>query len=243
MAQIVYENVSVSFPVFNRSLTSSLLGSAMGGKISAAPKGTINIMALRDINFRLNAGDKVAIIGHNGAGKSTLLRTLCGAYKPTAGEINKSGRVTSLIEINLGINLEATGKENAYLRGRVLGLSKRDVEQKYSQIVEFSGLGKFMDLPVRTYSTGMYLRLAFSVATVLDPEILVMDEWLAVGDEDFFRKAELKLIEMIANAQILVIASHSQELIRTICNRVIWLENGEIKMDGTVDEVLPAYFG
>jgi lipopolysaccharide transport system ATP-binding protein len=201
------------------------------------------VRALRNVSFTLNDGDRVGLVGSNGAGKSTLLRALGGVYSPTKGTIEIEGEIGSLIDVNLGINPEATGKENAYIRGQLLGLTKQEVAEKYEEIVEFAELGDFMNMPVRTYSSGMQLRLAFAVSTTVRPEILLMDEWLSVGDESFKAKAEARLSELVSGTKILVIATHARALLESVCNRVIWLEHGSLKMDGTVEEVLPAYFG
>jgi len=184
----------------------------------------------------------VGIVGHNGAGKSTLLRVMSRVYKPTHGAAVVQGRVGSLIDISLGINPEATGRENIYIRGALLGLSKTEIENKFDDIVSFSELGDFIEMPVRTYSSGMHLRLAFSVATSVVPEILLMDEWLAVGDENFVQKAEGRLSSLVDAADILVLATHSEDLLRGICNRAIWLERGQVQMDGPVDQVARSYF-
>lgn len=246
MARIVFENASVEFPIFNatgRSLTSKVLSVATGGKLDSDPNGRVLVRALMDLTFELNDGDRVGLVGHNGAGKSTLLRALGAIYVPTSGKAQITGEIGSLIDISLGINPEASGRENVFIRGQLLGLSKRQIAERYEEIVEFAELGDFMEMPVRTYSSGMHLRLAFAVSTVVRPEILLMDEWLSVGDENFKHKAEARLGQLVDSTKILVIASHSRELIERVCNRVIWLEHGQIKMDGTVEEVLPAYFG
>jgi lipopolysaccharide transport system ATP-binding protein len=246
MAQIKFENVFIEITIFNatgRSLTSKILEVATGGKLDADPNGRVMVRALSDISIELNDGDRVGLVGHNGAGKSTMLRALSGVYAPTRGKAMIEGETGSLIDISLGINPEATGRENVFVRGQLLGLPKKEIAAKYEEIVEFAELGDFMDMPVRTYSSGMHLRLAFAVSTVVRPEILLMDEWLSVGDENFKHKAETRLTEMVDATKILAIASHSRELIEKVCNRVIWLEHGQVKMDGTVAEVLPAYFG
>jgi lipopolysaccharide transport system ATP-binding protein len=246
MAEINFRGVSIEFPIFNatgRSLTSSILKAATGGKLDADPNGRVLVRALTDISFTFSDGDKVALLGHNGAGKSTLLRALGRVYEPTKGTAEISGQIGSLIDISLGINPEATGRENVFIRGRLLGLSKNEIETKYEQIVDFAELGDFMEMPVRTYSSGMHLRLAFAVSTVVRPEILLMDEWLSVGDSDFQHKAEERLRDLVSETKILAIATHSRELIESVCNRVLWLEHGQIKMNGPVEEVLPAYFG
>jgi len=246
MAQITFSNVSIEFPIFNatgRSLTSSILKVATGGKLDADPNGRVLVKALTNISFEIREGDRVAVLGHNGAGKSTLLRALGRVYSPIRGTADISGEIGSLIDISLGINPEATGKENVFIRGQLLGLTKQEITAKYDEIVDFAELGDFMGMPVRTYSTGMHLRLAFAVSTVVRPEILLMDEWLSVGDADFQHKAEARLRELVSETKILVIATHSRELVESVCNRAIWLEHGEVKMDGPVKEVLPAYFG
>ena len=246
MAQITFRNVSIEFPIFNatgRSLTSSILKVATGGRLDADPNGRVLVKALTDISFSLREGDKVALLGHNGAGKSTMLRALGRVYSPTKGTAEVVGEIGSLIDISLGINPEATGRENVYIRGQLLGLTKKEISDKYEEIVEFAELGDFMEMPVRTYSSGMHLRLAFAVSTVVRPEILLMDEWLSVGDADFQHKAEARLRDLVSETKILAIATHSRELVEAVCNRAIWLEHGKVKMDGAVSDVVPAYFG
>jgi lipopolysaccharide transport system ATP-binding protein len=246
MAHINFENVYIEFPIFNstgRSFTSSILKVATGGMLDSDPNGRVLVKALSKISFSLHEGDRVALLGHNGAGKSTMLRALGRVYAPTKGIAEIDGRVGSLIDINLGINPEATGRENVFIRGQLLGLTKKEISTKYQEIVDFAELGNFMEMPVRTYSTGMHLRLAFAVSTVVRPEILLMDEWLSVGDLDFQHKAEARLRELVSETKILVIATHSRALVESVCNRAIWLEHGQIKMDGSALEVSKAYFG
>lgn len=246
MAKIEFKEASIEFPVFNangRSLTSRLLQVATGGKLDADPNGRVVIRALDKLSFNLQDGDRVGLLGHNGAGKSTLLRALSRVYAPTSGTAVIEGEVGSLIDISLGINPEATGRENIFIRGALLGFNKQEIESHLEEVIEFSELGDFIEMPVRTYSSGMHLRLAFAVSTVVRPEILLMDEWLSVGDENFKLKAEARLSDLVDATKILVIASHSRELIETSCNRAIWLEHGQIKMDGSASEVSSAYFG
>lgn len=246
MTQITFNNVSIEFPIFNatgRSLTSSILKVATGGKLDADPNGRVLVTALTDVSFSFQEGDKVALLGHNGAGKSTLLRALGRVYAPSKGHVEISGEIGSLIDISLGINLEASGRENVFIRGQLLGLTKQEIAAKYQEIVDFAELGDFMEMPVRTYSSGMHLRLAFAVSTVVRPEILLMDEWLSVGDSDFQHKAEERLRSLVSETKILAIATHSRELVEAVCNRAIWLEHGRVKMDGPIAEVVPAYFG
>lgn len=246
MAFIEFNDVSVDFPIYNasgRSLKKRLMSVATGGQLGEDPQGRVVVRALEGLNFRINDGERVGLLGHNGAGKSTLLRLLSGVYEPSSGRAAVDGEVGSLLDISLGIDHEATGRENIFLRGGLLGMTRSQVARQIDEIIEFSELGDFIDMPVRTYSTGMHLRLAFAVSTVVRPEVLLMDEWLSVGDENFKHKAESRMAEMVQSTQILVIASHSRELIMHTCNRVIWLEHGRIRMDGDPVAVASAYFG
>lgn len=246
MAQIALEAASIEFPIFNakgRSLTSQALQIATGGRLDADESGYVTVRALSDLQLTISEGERVGIVGHNGAGKSTLLRTLSRAYSPTQGKAQITGTVSSLIDISLGIDAEATGIENIYLRAAILGIPKKIIKSQIEEIREFSELGQFLELPVRTYSSGMQLRLAFAVSTLSASEILLMDEWLSVGDENFRHKAEVRMQDLVSSAKILVLASHDRKLIETLCTRAILLEHGKIKMDGNVAEVAAAYFG
>lgn len=246
MASIAFDQVCVDFPIYNasaRSLKKRLFQVATGGQIGADNNGRVVVRALENLTFSLQDGDRVALLGHNGAGKSTLLRLLSGVYEPSSGRADIRGEIGSLIDIGFGIDAESSGRENIYLRGALLGLSRSQITKKLDEIIEFSELGDFIDMPTRTYSAGMHLRLAFSVSTVIRPEILLMDEWLSVGDEGFKARAEKRLNELVASTRILVIATHSRALVAHTCNRVIWLEHGQVKMDGTPEEVTSAYFG
>lgn len=245
MAYIEFTNAHFDFPIYNassRSIASRVLNAATGGQLDKDSNGRVVVRALDDISFRIEDGERVGLIGHNGAGKSTLLRSLSGVYRPSLGSAVVSGQVGSLIDLSLGINSEATGLENITIRGTLLGLSSAVIQDNLENIIEFSELGQFIDMPMRTYSTGMQLRLAFAISTILRPEILLMDEWLSVGDEAFRLKAESRLREVTDHSRILVLASHSRELIERTCERVIWLEHGQIRADGSVEEVLPQYF-
>ena len=245
MASIQFIQAGVEIPIFNadsRSLKNRLMQIATGGKLSANASGHVVVNALQNLNCIFADGDRVGLIGHNGAGKSTLLRLLSGVYSPTQGQVLRQGSVSSLIDVSLGIDHEATGRENIFLRGALLGLRKKEMIAHLDEVIAFSELGEFIDMPVRTYSSGMHLRLAFSVSTVIRPEILLMDEWLSVGDEGFKHKAEARLAELVKSTKILVVASHSRDLILNTCNRVLWLEHGMIKMDGAPVDVCSAYF-
>ena len=198
--------------------------------------------ALQNINLEFKHGDRVGLLGHNGAGKSTLLRVLSGVYKPTSGQVAINGQVASLIDVSLGIDSEATGRENIFIRGALLGLRKKQINEQLEEIIKFSELGDFIDMPVRIYSSGMHLRLAFSVSTVIRPEILIMDEWLSVGDESFKYKAESRMQKLLESTSILIIASHSKELLLKTCNRIILLDHGLVKTDSDPEVVCNEYF-
>jgi lipopolysaccharide transport system ATP-binding protein len=246
MAHIEFKHVHVDIPIYNaksRSMRNRLVQIATGGQLDADANGCVVVRALDNINFTFQDGDRIGLIGHNGAGKSTLLRVLSGVYAPTSGSVNIHGSIGSLIDLSLGIDPEFTGRENVYFRGRLLGISKAEITQKIDDIIEFSELGNFFDMPLRTYSSGMHLRLAFAVSTMLHPEILLMDEWLSVGDKNFMHKAQQRLKEVVDATNILVIASHSRDLILRTCNRVIWLNHGKIHMDDKPDAVVDAFFG
>lgn len=245
MALIDLQGVCVDFPVFNatgRSLKKRLMRVAIGGQLNEDATGVVVIRALENLNFKINDGEKVALLGHNGAGKTTLLRVLSSVYTPTSGSAIIRGKLGSLIDISLGIDPEASGLENIYIRGRLLGMTAAEIKAKTPEIVEYSELGDFIEMPVRTYSSGMHMRLAFTISTSLRPEILLMDEWLSVGDEGFKNKAEARMREVVQSTSILVIATHSRELAMNTCTRAIWLEHGEIRMDATPEEVCQAYF-
>ena len=245
MAHIEFNQVDIAFPIFNaesRSLKNKVLNLSTRGKLGINSRGVTEIMALDHISFDFKNGERVGLIGHNGSGKSTLLRALSGVYAPQHGSIQMKGKISSLIDISLGINAEFTGRENILIRGSLLGLTRQQIKDCTEEIIAFTELGEFIDMPLRTYSSGMQLRLAFAISTTIEPEILLMDEWLSVGDETFKVKAEERMQQLAAKSSILVIASHSKEQIMKVCNRVIWLEHGEIKMDGNPETVCNAYF-
>jgi ABC-type polysaccharide/polyol phosphate transport system, ATPase component len=246
MSSIDLNNITVEIPIFNsqgRSLKKKILGIATGGKIGLNERGKTIVRSLEDVSINISSTERVGLIGHNGAGKSTLLRVIGGVYKPGFGTVNIDGKIGSLIDVSLGIDAEATGVENIFLRAALLGIPNSVVERELDNIIAFSELGDFISMPVRTYSTGMHMRLAFAVSTMITPDILLMDEWLSVGDKGFQKKAEERLNKLIERSSILVIATHSRNLIEKCCTRVIWLEHGRIKMDDSPEVVCPRYFG
>jgi lipopolysaccharide transport system ATP-binding protein len=246
MSSIDFNNVCVDFPIYNasgRSLKKRLIQVATGGQLGADAQGRVVVRALDDVTFSLRDGDRVGLLGHNGAGKSTLLRLLTGVYSPSSGSAEVIGQIGSLIDISLGIDPEATGRENIFLRGGLLGMTKQEINSHLDDIIDFSELGDFVNMPLRTYSTGMHMRLAFAVSTIVRPQILLMDEWLSVGDEGFKHKAEKRMTDLVQTTNILVVATHSRDLLMETCNRAIWLEHGKVKMDADTQAVAAAYFG
>ena len=231
MTSIILDNCSLRLPIYgtiNRSLKGTVMATATGGRIAAASKHVTVVEALRGISLDIRAGDRIGIRGHNGAGKTSLLRMIAGIYEPTSGRIMVQGKVSSFINLGMGMDLEATGRENILLCGLMFGLGFDEINELTPSIGEFSGLGDFLQMPVRTYSSGMMLRLVFSIVTSVHPEILVMDEWMAVGDADLVVHAQQRLRELVDNSSILVLASHSDESLRSYCNRIITLEHGEV---------------
>lgn len=237
MARLTATNAWVEFPV-PLSKKRAITTAQTGGTID--PTRNV-VVALSDISLDLRDGDRLGLIGHNGAGKSTLLRLLAGAYAPTRGQVRTIGRISTLFHALPGLSIDGTGRENIVSCGLHLGMSRRQIAQRTEEIVEFSELGSYIDLPARIYSAGMMTRLGFSIATAVEPEILLLDEGLATGDAQFARKAELRLTELMARSSILVIASHSESLIASMCTRSILLEHGRIVADGRANETVDFY--
>ena len=197
--------------------------------------------ALKNVSFNVSKGEVVGIIGKNGAGKSTLLKIISGILKPTKGSVTCSGSIVPMLELGSGFDHDLTGRENIFLNGAILGYSKEFLESKFEQILDFSELGRFIDVPIRNYSSGMLMRLAFSIATVVNPEILIVDEILAVGDAAFQEKSKARMMELMSGGTTVLFVSHSLDQIREMCNRVIWLDSGKIKMIGETQKVCDAY--
>lgn len=242
MASIILDHASVSFPLFSTHTCSvrTALFSKLGGQIEAYNR-TINVQALKDITLSLGDGDRLGLVGHNGAGKTTFLRLISRVYPPTAGSVRIDGNISSFTDITLGMEPEATGWQNIIFRCVFLGLTFREAEALAPSIAEFSELGEFLDLPVRTYSSGMFLRLAFAISTSVEPDIVVMDEMIAAGDQAFLAKARRRIEDLLEKASILVLASHSDEIVRDFCTKALWLEKGAVRMFDTAEDVLSAY--
>lgn len=243
MAHLTAFNISIEFPLYHaesRSLKKAILGRA-APRFGHDRKNRPVVEALRHISFSLSSGDQLGLIGSNGSGKTTLLRSLSGIYQPTAGSLSMDGSLTSLLDPGQGMNMDMTGRENIRLRGYYLGLPSADIDRLEADVEDFSELNEFLDLPVRNYSSGMVVRLAFALATAFPPEILLMDEWIMAGDAGFMTKAKARIENMVRQADILVLASHSAYIIAEWCNRIIWLEQGKIRADGAPMDVLQAY--
>ncbi len=240
MSQILLKNVILDYPVYGSSprvFARRLLSLASAGTIKSNDKYDV-IRGLNGIDLELNPGDRLGIVGGNGAGKTTLLKTISGIYHPTQGICKTKGKVTSLISFGFGMEEDATGFQNIILGGIVLGYTKKQMQEKFSEIEEFTELGDFLHMPIRTYSAGMKLRLAFGIATSVEPEILVIDEGIGAGDSSFYKKATTRIESFLNKASILVLASHSDDLISQFCNKAIYMAKGKIEKAGSVSSIL-----
>jgi ABC-2 type transport system ATP-binding protein/lipopolysaccharide transport system ATP-binding protein len=244
MPMIQLDRVTVSFPIYSASsrlLTTQVISVGTGGRIGLDANKRVGIQAIDNVSMRLEEGDRLALIGHNGAGKTTMLRVLAGIYEPSIGEMAVDGKTIPFFDLGLGMDPESTGYENILLRGLYLGLPRREIRRKTEEIAAFTELGAFLEMPLRTYSAGMHTRLAFAVATSVEPEILLIDEGIGAGDAAFVEKAKRRLDAFIARAGILVLASHNDDLIRRMCNKALLLEHGRVLASGSVEDVLARY--
>ena len=214
--------------------------------VTTAIRGKLNynvFTALDHVSFDVQKGETLGLIGHNGAGKSTMLKVISGILKPTEGSVKTCGNIVPMLELGSGFDFDLTGRENVFLNGAILGYSEEFLNAKYDEIVEFSELGHFIEIPIRNYSSGMLARLAFSVASVVNPEILIVDEILSVGDANFQEKSHRRMLELMGGGTTVLFVSHNLAQIREMCNRVVWLEHGRVKMYGPAEEVCDAYAG
>jgi ABC-2 type transport system ATP-binding protein len=243
MASIIVRNAAVEIPIYGvgtNSLKMALLRRAVGGRFGRVGH-SIMVRALTDVSLEAHDGDRIGIIGQNGAGKTTLLRVLAGVYPPTSGSIEINGRVSPMFDISLGMAIDATGIENVRICGALWGLSKAEIEDGIADVIAFTELGDYLNIPVRTYSTGMMLRLAFGIATLRKPEILLLDEIIGVGDATFFKKAQERLQALAGQSRIMFVSSHALSIIRELCNKVLWLYQGHVIAFGNVEEVIQRY--
>jgi len=258
MLFVIAKDVRVEFPIYDtymRSLRHRMgLGRiansinrfkakrlAVGGDIDTGRSGKVVIKALDGVSFEIKEGDRLGILGHNGSGKTTLLRVIAGIYEPVGGEIITQGRLTPLFDLMLGMDPEATGIENIWLRGKILGLSDEQIRESLDDIAQFTELGNYLYMPIRMYSAGMMVRLAFGVSTAVTPDILILDEMIGAGDAGFMERATLRLNKFLESAGILVIASHGASILRQWCNKGIMLEHGKIVAEGPINEVISHY--
>ncbi len=245
MVSIDVRDASVDFPIFDaksRSLKHTVLG-VVGGNVAANDRKVVVIEALHHINLHVSEGDRLALVGDNGAGKSTLLRLLSGIYEPTSGQALVNGRVAPVFDLGVGMDPEISGLENILVRGLFLGMSRKQMESRVDDIAEFTELGDYLSMPLRTYSTGMRVRLALGVVTSIDPEILLLDEGIGAVDAEFLAKARNRLNELVERSGILVFASHSDEFLADLCDTAIWMDQGTIREHGPLREVLHHYKG
>lgn len=245
MASIEVAGVNVSFPIYHgnsRSLKRMMFAAA-SGRLQEDSRHRIVVEALRNVTLSLRSGERLGLVGGNGAGKTTLLRTLAGIYEPVVGRVHVSGTIGALLDPNLGMNFELTGRENIALRGMYNGLSTPAIRQLEDDVQDFAELAEFLDLPLRFYSSGMVVRLGFALATAIRPQVLLMDEWFLAGDAAFMDRAKIRLEDMVRGAEILVLSSHAAPVILDWCTRVIWLDQGRIMADGAPQAVMDQYLG
>lgn len=240
MAFLEFDNVSLSFPVYNSkamSFRNRLVNISTGGRLEQETADIVHVSALKNVSFKLESGDTVGLVGHNGAGKSTTLRTMAGIYAPTAGTVTREGNVATVFELGAGMEPELSGYDNIRRMGVLLGMDQSKIKAQVKDIEEFTELGDFLQLPVRTYSTGMQMRLMFAMATTIRPNVLLIDEMFGAGDAAFQERAAERMQALLSSVDILVFASHSMELIKQHCKKCIRLEHGELKYFGDIDQM------
>ncbi|HCI48762.1 MAG: hypothetical protein A2621_00285 [Alphaproteobacteria bacterium RIFCSPHIGHO2_01_FULL_41_14] len=240
---ISLKNISLQFPIFNAHKFSlrNVLVNKLGGQLAKGDGSLKIVEALKNINFEAHVGDRIGLIGHNGSGKSTLMRTIAGIYTPTSGALKVKGSISTLFGTSIGSNEEMTGDENLFLGALIFGRSYKKAKESMNKLREFTELGDYLNLPLRTYSDGMKVRVGFAVATNFEPDILLIDEIFGAGDKDFAKKSQQKIEELIEKSNTFLFASHSEDLITRFCNKAILMSHGELKAFGDVENVLRAY--
>jgi ABC-2 type transport system ATP-binding protein len=240
LASVILNDVSVNIPIFDvsrASLKKALIGRTIGGRF-AESGSHLTVAALKNVDLEVHDGDRVALVGDNGSGKSTLLRVVSKVYPPTSGTVSVTGNISPMFDATLGMSMDATGLENIQIAGTIWGMTRQQINNSLDDIVDFTELGDYLKVPVRTYSNGMMLRLAFAIATVRDPEILLIDEVIGVGDVSFFDKAFKRMQHLVDRSRILMVAAHQDDILRRICNKAIWLSHGNLVDYGEIDSVL-----
>lgn len=245
-SEIILKNINLDFPIYDmqsRSMRNKIsnFGKIIVNKNSLNKSGSRIVQGLKNINLNISHGDRIALIGPNGSGKTTLLKLIAGIYSQTSGTLRRIGDISSMLDIGFGFEQDATGYENIILSNITRGLSKKDIEKLLPDIAEFSGLGEFLDMPFRTYSSGMQARLAFSSIIVNTPEILLIDEFFSTGDIEFSKKSKNKILQMMDNSSILIFASHDLDLIEKICNKGIYMQDSEISFSGNIEDTIKCY--
>lgn len=240
------KNISLDFPVYEANSLSirntfKNVGRDLISRSKISMENRSIVKGLTDINLSIKHGDKVALLGSNGSGKTTLLKLIAGIYSPTLGNIEKKGKINCMLDIGFGFEPDATGYENIYLTNIFQGIQKKDIDIMLSEIEEFSGLGEFLNMPFRTYSSGMQARLAFSCAVANSPEILLIDEFFSTGDKDFLKKSEKKVLEMMSSSSILIFASHNLEMLKKICDKGILIKDGKVDDYGEINNIIEKY--
>ena len=239
--KIILEDIVLNYPstIYNHKTLKEALFELM--QLKKPAQMLTDVHALQGISFSISEGERVGVIGHNGAGKSTLLKAIAGIYPITSGEIEVEGHIQSLFDLSVGFEIDATGRENIEYRGLLLGETPRSIAEKTQDIIEFSELGDFINYPIKSYSSGMIVRLAFSISTMVAGDILLLDEVFGAGDARFMQKAKTRITSLVESAKILIFVSHDMSAIKEMCNRVVWLDHGCVKMDGHTDDVIEAY--
>jgi ABC-2 type transport system ATP-binding protein len=243
VAAIFLNNVGVDIPIFDvreASLKKALLGRTIGGRFARSGSHLI-VNALKNLDLEAHDGDRIALVGDNGAGKSTLLRVVSHVYPPTSGTVHVVGKVSPIFDATIGMNMDATGMENIQISGTIWGMTRAQIKNSTDDIVDFTELGDYLNVPIRTYSNGMLVRLAFAIATVRDPEILLIDEVIGVGDSSFTKKAFARLLQLVERSRILMIATHQDDALRRLCNKAVWLDHGSLMAYGEFESVISAY--
>jgi ABC-type polysaccharide/polyol phosphate transport system ATPase subunit len=243
MACLEVENVSLTYPIYGahgRSFKSTLVQMATGGRLHSK-NGNLIVEALKEVSFKLEKGDRLALLGHNGAGKSTLLKVLARIFQPTKGRVNVQGSTHCLFDIMMGMDHELNGYENIMLRGLILGLSREEIRTIVPRVEEFAELGDFMKMPLKSYSAGMKIRLAFGIITSVASEILLIDEIVNVGDAQFVERAKVRMKSLVLQSEFMVLSTHDLSMVREFCNKALWLKEGSIQSCGPVEEVLKTY--
>lgn len=245
MVHITLDKVHLHFPTSEKAAKDmdgdEDEGPAVAGNLIKSAGNRLAVAALQNVSLTLTEGDRLGIIGSNGSGKTTLLRVMAGIYSPTAGRVESEGRTATMFSIGLGMQADASGLRNIYLSGIVSGASRKQIHTVLPDIIEFTELGEYLHLPLRTYSQGMAMRLKFACATAFQPDILLLDEWIGAGDADFQKKAQARLSSLLDESGIVVLASHNMKLMRDTAEKVLWLEKGQVRMFGPADEVMEAF--